>query len=117
MKALPVVCPVNVSALDEPDPKAGNASHLYAIQVGGPNEVLTIQFQHGPRGDATSKAGVFEDALLAILQDRLEGFQSGEFRCDENHNALVSIKQARESLNLRVARRMAKGVLGVNKNH
>lgn len=115
MKAIPVTCPVNVSALDDPDPKAGNASHKYGIQYGGPNEVLVIQFQHGPRGEGSSIPGVFEDAVLAIIQDRLEGFQSGEFKTAENELALSHVKSAREALGERVARRMARGVLGVNK--
>ena len=117
MKVLNVSCPVNVAALDEPDPKAGNASHNYAIQFGGPKDLCSIQFQHGPRGVAGSINGVFEDALMAILQDRLEGFQSGEFACPENATALDAIKAAREAMNLRVARRMAKGVLGINEQH
>ena len=93
------------------------ASHLYAIQYGGPDDVCRIQFQHGARGIDGSTAGVFEDALLAILQDRLEGFQSGPFACEENARALVGVQSARNALNERVAARMAKSVLGVNKTH
>lgn len=114
MKALAVICPVNVAALDDPDPNAGMASHEYAIQFGGPKDVLHIQFQHGPRGEPSSKAGVFEDALLAILQDRLEGFQSGPFASEGNAKALLGIKAARDGLGERVADRMKRSVLGVN---
>jgi hypothetical protein len=115
--ALPVTCPVNVAALDERDPKAGNASHRYAVQYGGPTDVLEIQFQHGARGEPGSKAGVFEDALLAILEDRLDGFQHGPFACHENGSALEAIRDARAYLNQRVAARMKQQVLGVNKAH
>lgn len=114
MKALPVLCPVNVAAIDDPDPNAGNASHLYAIQWGGPGEVLSIQFQHGPRGERDSKAGVFEDALLAILEDRMRGFQSGPYASPANDDALKGIIDAREALGRRVADRMKRGVLGKN---
>lgn len=117
MRALPVTCPVNVAALDEPDPIAGNACHRYAIQYGGPTDVCVVQFQHGPRGVEGATPGVFEDALLAILQHRLEGFQSGEFACQENAESLVAIKNAREWLDRRVAARMAKNVLGKNEKH
>lgn len=116
-RVLRVTCPVNVVALDAPDPNAGNASHVYEIQFGGPAESLTIMFQHGPRGGADSTPGVFEDALLAILQDRMEGFQSGPFACPENQMCLEAIREARDALDRRVANRMAQKVLGVNKPH
>lgn len=117
MRSLPVTCPVNVSALDEKDPNAGGASHTYAIQYGGPEDVLRVQFQHGPRGVAGSTPGVFEDALLAILEDRLDAFQAGPFACAENAEALAGVRAARKAQADRVAKRMAKNVLGVNANH
>ena len=117
MKALPTTCPLNVAGIDNPDQAAGNARHLYAIQFGGPDQTLRIQFQHGPRGGEGSKAGIFEDALLAILEDRLRGFQSGEFACEENAVALQAVKEARLALDMRVAKRMAQNVLGVNEKH
>ena len=117
MTPIPNLAPTNVVALDERDPHAGNANHEYAIQWGGPSDVTRIQFQHGPRGEVTSKAGVFDDDLLAILQDRLEGFQSGPFACEENAQALAAVRSARDALGLRVCRRIAKGVLGANLNH
>lgn len=114
MRTLPVTCPVNVAALDERDPNAGGASHLYAIQFGGPDEVCRIQFQHGPRGVEGSKPGVFEDALLAILEDRLASFQAGPFACAENDRALEGVRAARQAQADRVAARMKRNVLGVN---
>lgn len=117
MRALPNNAPTNVAALDERDPNAGNASHTYGVQYGGPAEVCRIPFQHGPRGVAGSTPGVFDDDLLAIVQDRLEGFQSGPFACQENGAALNAVKFAREALGTRVARRIAQGVLGANAAH
>lgn len=117
MRAIPNNAPTNVAALDDRDPKAGNASHEYGIQYGGPTEVLRIGFQHGPRGEATSTAGVFDDDLLAVVEDRMTGFQTGPFACQENADALAHIQAAREALGLRVARRVKKGVLGANKEH
>ena len=75
MRALPTNAPTNVAAIDERDPNAGGASHHYGIQWGGPKEVTRIQFQHGPRGLATSTAGLFEDDLLAILEDPWSAFR------------------------------------------
>ena len=117
MRALPNNAPTNVAAIDKRDPDAGNASHLYGIQFGGPKDVVKIQFQHGPRGVAGSSPGIFDDDLLAIVEDRLVGFQSGPFACGENARALDAVHQARECLGLRVARRIEKGVLGANEKH
>lgn len=117
MKSIPTNSPTSVASLDEKDPKAGGASHLYAIQFGGPNDICKIQFQHGPRGVEGSTAGVFTDDLLAIVQNQLEDFQSGPFACEENAMALTNIKAARDALSLRVARRISKGVLGLNETH
>ena len=117
MRALANMAPTNVAALDLQDPKAGNASHVYGVQWGGPKDVTKIQFQHGARGVEGSVPGIFDDDLLAVVQDRLEGFQSGPFACDENRTALDAVKAARAALGERVARRISKGVLGANENH
>jgi hypothetical protein len=117
MRALPNNAPTNVAAIDERDPKAGNASHTYGIQYGGPKDVCHVQFQHGPRGVEGSTPGVFDDDLLAIIEDRLVGFQSGPFACNENAEALTAVRDAREALGKRVARRIAQGVLGANVKH
>lgn len=117
MKALPNNAPTNVAALDERDTQAGNASHAYGIQFGGPKDVCHIRFQHGPRGVEGSTPGVFDDDLLAILEDRLKGFQSGPFACEENARALDAVREARAWLGTRIARRIAQGVLGANANH
>ncbi len=117
MRALPNNAPTNVAAIDDRDPKAGNASHVYGIQWGGPKDVTRIQFQHGPRGVEGSTPGVFDDDLLAIIEDRLTGFQEGPFACEENAAALLAVSTARMCLGMRVARRIAQGVLGANEVH
>lgn len=117
MRALANMAPTNVAALDDRDPACGNASHAYGIQWGGPKDVTKIQFQHGARGVVGSTPGVFDDDLLAIVQDRLEGFQSGPFACDENAAALAFVRDARHALGQRVAARISKGVLGANEKH
>jgi hypothetical protein len=117
MRSLPNIAPTNVAALDDRDPNAGGASHTYGIQWGGPKDVCSIQFQHGARGVEGSSPGVFDDDLLAVLEDRLACFQAGPFACEENEQALAGIRHTRFHLGLRVARRMAQGVLGDNKGH
>lgn len=117
MRALPNNAPTNVAALDAKDPKAGGASHDYGIQWGGPKEITRIQFQHGPRGNADSTPGVFDDDLLAIIEDRMSCFQAGPFACQENADALKGVQAARDALGRRVAARISKGVLGANEKH
>lgn len=115
MRSIPTHAPTNVAALDRRDPDAGNASHVYGVRYGA--ETLTVRFQHGLRNDPASEAGIFDDDLLAIVEDRLEGFQSGPFACNENAVALAAVQEARAALASRVAARMAQGVLGENKAH
>ena len=117
MRALPTNAPTNVAVIDERDPNAGGASHQSGIHWGGPRDVTRIGFQHGPRGDAKSTPGLFDDDLLAILEDRLICFQSGPFACEENEQALNGIRHARFHLGQRVAKRIAQGVLGESKEH
>lgn len=114
MRALPNLAPTNVAALDDKDPNGGGASHVYGIQYGGPDAVCTIGFQHGPRGVEGSTAGVFDDDLLAIIEDRMACFQAGPYACEQNLVALGAIREAREALGERVADRMKRAVLGVN---
>ena len=54
--------------------------------------------------------GVTNEALLAIVIDRLEGFQDGPFACDENEAALNSLRNALVYLQERTRGRMARGV-------
>lgn len=117
MHALANFCPTNVAALDERDPKAGGASHVYGVQWGGPKDVTKIQFQHGPRGVDGSTPRIFDDDLLAICEDRMAAFQAGPFACAENEETLIAIRAARAALGKRVAARIAKGVLGANERH
>jgi len=115
VESLPNCAPTNVAAIDDRDPNAGGACHKYGIQFGGPADVLVVQFQHGARGVEGSKAGVFDDDLLAIVQHRLECFQAGPFASPHNAVTLDHVREARRALGLRVADRISRGVLGANK--
>lgn len=117
MHPIPSNSPSNVVAIDEHDPNAGGACHAYAIQFRGPTDVCIVQFQHGPRAVDGSIPGVFDDDLLAIVQDRLEAFQQGPFACPENECALNGVRMARQYLGHRVAARVKAGVLGLNEKH
>lgn len=72
-----------------------------------------ILFQNGPIGEAGVN-GVTHEALLAILEDRLAGFQTGPFACEENRIALGFIRQAQSTLKSRTQKRLARGVEGTH---
>jgi hypothetical protein len=97
--------------------KGGNGSHRYEALMpatGGERLVLGIQFQHGPREVEGSDSGCTEAVLLAVLIDRLEGFQSGPYACEENEEQLGYLRAAMASTRKRADDRAARGVLGRN---
>lgn len=104
---------------DERDPANGNASHNYTLQwqierEGKPFEVTQLlQFQHGPINEVGVN-GITNEILIAMVMDRLEGFQAGKFACDENAEALASLTHALSLLQLRTVNRVARGVEGMN---
>jgi hypothetical protein len=127
-----------VLVVDEPG--AGNACHEYAISKvdnhksdcathnmpAYPNENCNcgadnipageygyIRFQNGPIKE-NGVNGCQNEDLLAIVIDRLEGFQSGELACEENQCALEHIRSALKCLNARTKDRQARGVEGTS---
>jgi len=97
------------------DEKAeGGASHVYSIDpvASAGCSLATIKFQKGALREVGFN-GVSDEALLAIVIDRLRGFQSGPFSCRENALALTKVEEAMHWLNARTADRMARGVDGV----
>ena len=105
---------LKVTALDGPGP--GNASHVYGIDwdtAEGVKPAVSIRFQNGPIKEAGVN-GVSGEALLAILIDRMRGFQSGPFRSEHNGFALVHLEIALEHLQARTKERITRGVEGTN---
>lgn len=74
---------------------------------------LCILFQNGPIPKAGVN-GVTHEALLAVLIDRLEAFQSGAYACAENNAALNSLLEAQTALHSRTLARMARNVEGTH---
>lgn len=102
---------LKVTAVDEPGP--GNASHVYDVEpTVGNAKGLRIEFQNGPMGADTPPNGLSNEALLAVVEDRLKGFQSGPYACRENALALTHIQDAMHWLHHRTRERMARGVEG-----
>lgn len=106
---------------DEPDPKNGNASHVYRLTIegAGPDGQLgggittVLRFQDGQIADVGTN-GITQEVLLAILIDRLRGFQSGSFACRENAIALTKLEEAKHWLESRTKVRVARGVEGTH---
>ena len=100
-----------VEVLDEPG--HGGACHEYICTL--PNGTaptrIRINFQNGPILESGSGVnGLTHEVLLAILADRLRGFQSGRYACQANACALTGIKEAQHWLQQRTLERMRRGV-------
>lgn len=113
---------LDILVTDEKGP--GGANHDYDIhlladpspetpKITGEIWTFKIRFQKGPIKEAGVN-GVTQEALLAIVADRLEGFQSGQYACDENARALAYVQKAMSILKLRTERRVARNVEGTN---
>ena len=114
---------LRIEVLDEPG--AGGACHEYRIvyeepaqapelqRVGLGSFTMPITFQKGPIAEAGVN-GISNEALLAIVLDRLQGFKSGKFRCEENQLALEHVIAAMHWLHRRTADRVARAVEGTN---
>jgi hypothetical protein len=90
----------------------GGARHRYVIMA-GPMQLGCIKFQEGPIQE-NGVNGLMQEDLLAIVIDRLQGFQSGNFACEENKNALKAAEQALSWLRHRTADRRTRGVEGIS---
>lgn len=102
---------LDISVLDEPG--QGNACHKYNITINGSNFRCDIDFQNGPILEFGFN-GVSNEALLAVVEDRLLGFQAGQFACRENALALTHLQESLMWLQKRTRDRLARGVEGTN---
>lgn len=117
---------ITINVLDEPG--QGGACHKYDItgfdtdtnpSSGAPDGYkssfgrLVILFQNGPVKEAGFN-GISQEALLAIVIDRLRAFQAGPFSTKENAVALTHIETGLLWLQKRTCDRMARGVEGTN---
>lgn len=107
------------------EPGQGNACHEYAITYRDANGFdsspisenhgrnCIISFQNGPIAEHGVN-GISNEALLAIVEDRLLGFQSGPYACRENAVALTKIQEAMMWLQKRTLDRVRRGVEGTS---
>lgn len=116
---------IEVTALDKPGP--GGANHHYHVSGPTPVSESFLYFQNGPIGE-TGPNGNSNEAYLAVLIDRLRGFQHlrnpdgtfdfnsrGKYACRENAVALTHLEDALMWLQKRTRDRMARGVEGTHR--
>jgi hypothetical protein len=104
-------------------PGAGGANHRYVINgfsatqnassVEDDADACFILFQNGPIAEKGIN-GITQEALLAVVADRLRSFQAGDYACKENACALTHIEEALHWLQQRTIKRMRRGVEGTN---
>ncbi len=105
---------LTIEVMDEPG--AGGANHVYDIAISNcaPSQsIVRISFQNGPIAEHGVN-GVTQEALLAVVADRLRSFQAGPYSCKENACALTKIEEAMQWLHSRTLKRMQRGVEGTS---
>lgn len=106
---------IDILVMDEPG--AGGANHEYLLVLRSPAgpvlRATPISFQNGPIREAGVN-GLTQEALLAVVIDRLECFQAGPYKCKENEDALSMIKGGLTCLMKRTRRRVTEGTEGTH---
>lgn len=96
-----------------------NAPYEYRISgVKGPLDhhpipTIEIRFQNGPIADVGAN-GITIESLLAVVIDRLQGFQQSQFNCRENACAITKLEEAMHWLQHRTNERLKRGVEGTH---
>ncbi len=121
-----IVNPANdrIQITVEDEPGSGGANHRYHVDgfATGSNDSegqdvstdhVVLLFQNGPIAEKGVN-GITHEVLLAILIDRLEGFQRGPYAGADNAMALCHLREAQTALQRRTRERMARGVEGTH---
>lgn len=112
---------VDITVMDEPG--AGGANHVYELSLSSPpngpgitavNGTTVIRFQDGAVHEAGIN-GLTNESLIAVVLDRLRGFQSGQFAGRDNAMAISHLEDALMRLQRRTRDRQARGVEGFQK--
>jgi hypothetical protein len=114
---------LTITATDQPG--SGGANHRYEIDgfkasknpsrdLLQPDASLVLLFQNGPISEVGVN-GLTNEALLAIIVDRMRSFQAGPYACRENALALTKLEEAQHWLHSRTRARMERGVEGTHR--
>ena len=97
---------IKIYAVDERvTPRSNNHYQVFVDD----KPLLEIKFQSGNYSDKGID-GVTMEALLSIVIDRLEGFQAGVFKSEENTQAITLIQSALNWLHKRTFDRICRRV-------
>lgn len=101
-----------------------NAHHKYKIVVtawtkdselgASPAEVCELNFQNGGLQEVGAN-GITDQALIAIVLDRMRSFNDGQFRCRENSMIITKLEEAMMWMEKRGNDRARRGVEGERK--
>ena len=102
-------------------PGQGNACHKYEVRAVPPEGATIsedqvyakVNFQNGPVREFGVN-GCHNEDLIAIVIDRLNGFQAGDFACRDNEMALIKLEEGLMWLRKRTNERVLRGVEGTN---
>jgi len=105
---------LSVDVMDKPG--SGGACHDYSINwdSGLDRGECHIRFQNGPIQEGGVN-GVSNESLLAVVLDRLVGFNEGEYATPENFAAMQHVLWALQFLHNRTKDRVVRGVEGTYK--
>jgi hypothetical protein len=100
---------------ESPDQFIYNAPHVFTLKNAGSSEHLgELRFQRGPLRE-TGINGISDEVLIAIVIDRLEHFQKGEFVNNDSYIAIERLTEALLWLKKRTLDRTLRGVEGFSK--
>jgi hypothetical protein len=116
---------IDITCDDRDNERGGNMSHEYRLAFtpsAGYSRPTTkdgmdyqeVRFQRGPVAEHGVN-GITNEALLAIVIDRLEGAQEGPYKSRYNALAITKIEEAVLWLSRRTLDRQARGVEGTSK--
>ena len=103
------------------DDVAFNANHEYIVvaapaegeEIGLDNPYVKVNFQKGPIKE-NGVNGCHNEDLIAIVIDRLQCLNQGDFACRENSIAITKLEEALLWLNKRTQDRIARNVEGTS---
>ena len=103
------------------DDVAFNANHEYIVvtapaegeETGLDNPYAKVNFQKGPIKE-NGVNGCHNEDLIAIVIDRLQCLNQGDFACRENSIAITKLEEALLWLNKRTQDRIARNVEGTS---
>lgn len=104
---------IEIEAHPSPNGAWDKPCYTVTIDDGQNGKTIDVRFQHGPIKEVGVN-GLTNEVLLAIVIDRLRGFQSGPFSCRENAIALTKVEESLLWMHKRTLGRVERGVEGTS---